>query len=37
MALPPNLEAVYLEEIKRVLAWASLPTTDLGVLAGNWQ
>ena len=33
MELPPNLEAVYLGEIKRALAWGVLPTTDPGVLA----
>lgn len=33
MELPPNLEAVYLGEIKRALALGVLPTTDPGVLA----
>jgi hypothetical protein len=39
MQLPSNLVAVYLEEFKRTLAWAILPTTDpeFGQLAANKQ
>jgi hypothetical protein len=36
MKRPPNLEAVYLEGSSGPRLGV-LPTTDLGVLAGNWQ